>query len=93
MEHSSFTNTRRYRNKVNEQSDSPVGMTKHGFNALNSNAVEGKAFSIDRLRLEKPRFHCAQLRRSDERIDQSRFHWARLHRSEERFVRDKRTGC
>ena len=25
------------------QSDSPVGMTNHGFNALNSNAVERKA--------------------------------------------------
>ena len=50
------------------QSDSPVGMTKHRFNALNSNAVEGKAS----VRQEKSRFHCAQLRRSAERIDQPR---------------------
>ena len=28
---------------VTLQSDSPVGMTKHGFNALSSNAVKGKA--------------------------------------------------
>ena len=49
-------------------SDSPVGMTKHGFNALNSDAVGGKSS----VRQEKPRFHCAQLRRSEERIDQPR---------------------
>ena len=30
-------------------SDSPVGMTKHGFNALNSDAVGGKS-SVRRLK-------------------------------------------
>ena len=51
---------------VDVQCDTLAGMTNHDFNALNSDAVEGKAS----VRLEKPWFHCAQLRQSLHSLNQ-----------------------
>ena len=62
------------------QSDSPAGLTNHGFNALNSNAVEGKALETSSIAAEQrlrptvahaepdqPRLRCAQLQRGGNR--------------------------